>query len=176
MEQKSPRQQASYGMSLGGHSGQYVSSPQAKSFCVPKKKKVSMSYKVTMRRTENLSSYSLSKKYLLSPYYGPVSVQVFLWMRLFIWKRDCYPQSTDEEIELHLTAYKQWIQHLKPSSLLQRMYLQLPGTHDFHSKQVVWRNILGSDGGRINNSVFSPAGKNVPAAERVVGLGSDSVL
>lgn len=81
-----------------------------------------MTYRVFMRRTENLSSYSLSRKYLLSPYYGPVSVQVFLWMRLFIWNRDCYPQPTDEEIELHLTAYKQWVQHLKPSSLLQCIF------------------------------------------------------
>lgn len=57
---------------------------------------------------------------------GQFLFKCFIWMRLFIWKRDSYPQSTDEEIELHLTAYKQWVQHLKTSSLLQRMYLQLP--------------------------------------------------
>ena len=65
---------------------------------------------------------------------GQFLFKCFIWMRLFIWKRDCYPQSTDEEIELHLTAYKQWVLHLKPSSLLHRMY-QLPWTHDFYSKK-----------------------------------------
>lgn len=30
---------------------------------------------------------------------GQFLFKCFIWMRLFIWKRDCYPQSTDEEIE-----------------------------------------------------------------------------
>ena len=79
-----------------------------------------------MRRTENLFSYSLSRKLKFRVLImGQFLFKCFIWMRLFIWKRDCYPQSTDEEIELHLTAYKQWVLHLKPSSLLHRMY-QLP--------------------------------------------------
>lgn len=50
---------------------------------------------------------------------GQVLFKYFIQMSSFMWKGDCYPRCTDEEIKSHLTAYKWWDRHLKPGSHFQ---------------------------------------------------------
>lgn len=77
----------------------------------------------------------LSKKYWVLTM-GQFPFKCFIWMSSSLCKRDCYPEIIDEEIELYLRAYKWWDQHLNPSSLLQRMYFQLPWIHEFYSEKI----------------------------------------
>lgn len=142
-----------------------------------------MSYKVFMWRTENLSSYSLSRKYLLSPYYGPVSVQVF-YMDEVVYM--------EERLLSSIYRWGNWItshslQAVGPTfeakqSAPENVSTTMNSWFLFKENRWCGGNILGSDGGRINNSAGLTCREKCPCseiyneAERVVGLGSDSVL
>lgn len=89
---------------------------------VPFKPEASDCYSFQVKDCENLFfSHSVKKKKMLSAYSGPVLFKCFIWMSSCLWKRDCYPQFTVEEI-----VFKQWCQYLNPGSLLHRMYSPLP--------------------------------------------------
>lgn len=113
---------------------------------------------------------------------GQFLFKCFIWMRLLIWKRD-------------LSSIYRWGNWITSHSLQavgptfeDKQSCSRECIFNYHElmistrrKQVVWRNILGSDGGKII-VVFQPCREKCPCseiyneAERVAGLGSDSVL
>ena len=142
-----------------------------------------MCYKVFMWRTENLFSYSLSRKLKFRVLImGQFLFKCSIWMRLFIWKRDCYPQSTDEEIEfsshsLQAVGLTFEAKQSAPENVSTTMNSWLL----FKENRWCGGNILGSDGRRINSAGLtcrekSPCSEIYNEAEKVVGLESDSVL
>lgn len=100
---------------------------------------------------------------------GQFLFKCFIWMSSSLWNRDCYLEIIDEKIELYLSLQVVG-PALKPKQSAPENVFSIAMYSGIllRENNYYGRRILGSDSVWTDNSVFSPARKNVIPARYVM--------